>query len=294
MKYKIFIILSVCSIFFISGCGSSSSNDIIPTPTPSGYEVNGNIIDISTGINISNSQFYLDNNTSFLSDAIGDFTFFYNITGNNYISFYRTDGLRMNLFVDTLTSSNNNYKIFIDNTKSLFVNQNMNSDEYNKIRILLDYYLDEDFLTLETEADSYILESALSNDYKKFLYILRDFAIISQDFSRISEINTTLYYSSTLSSQNYMSAREIYGGILYCIKTLLYTKDSYGIQNSIDFLERLRLDELNLTNNTTKIFNFMSDDLKALLLLGYIYTEDNTGIEIFRNFTPQDTGSFFL
>jgi len=292
MKINILLINILITLLFLHGCGSSSSTTVITPPSVNEHEINGNVSGITTGDNIFNSQFYTDKFNSFLTDARGDFTFFYDLIGNNYISFYQNTGLRVSFFVDSLISSNNNYKIFVNNENYFFVNKLFTSDQNNIIRILLNYFLNNEFNTAEIEANNYISQATLMDEYKKTLYILRDFAIINQDFSRIADINTTLYYSASVSSSNYISAREIYGGILYCIKSLLYTKDSYSIQNSINFLEKIRLDELNITNNTSKIIKFTSDDLKSLLLLGYIYKEDSLNIEKFRSFNTQDTGSF--
>ena len=291
-KKNILLINISFVLLFLQGCGNSSSTTVIPTPSTTIYEINGNVLKITTGENLQNSQFFTDKFNSFLTDARGDFTFFYDLKYNNYVSFYQNTGLRVSFFIDILVPSNNDYKIFINNDNSFFVNNLFTSDEYNKIRVLLDYFEKNEFNTVETECNAYILQATLLNEYKKILYILRDFAIINQDFSRISDINTILYYSASVSSSNYISAREIYGGILYCIKSLLYIKDSYGIQKSIDFLEKIRLDELSIANNTCKIFEFTSDDLKSLLLLGYIYKEDSLNIDKFRSFNPQDTGSF--
>jgi hypothetical protein len=294
---KLILILNLIICILLIGCGGSSGS--VPAPVSNVvYTYSGSIYNTSQSA-IYNTNFIWNDysNYSFDSDSSGNFTF--NITNNfseNFNSFTNADnGYVYSVFFNPASSAFTGPYVYFNNANPFIIKNTIDITSRGNLLSIILLMVNNDYTNAKTQAETYLASSGAGTDYYNYLRILRDFSDLRNDFTNVETVNPAQYVSGSDFTNNYYSPITYYGGMIYCMKTLLSNNvgSSLNILNCIAFLEKVRADELDFIDNNMNIFGLSSDDIKAMLLLAYIYSGDTSGISTFNSFSPSSSNSQF-
>ncbi|MFW5782026.1 MAG: hypothetical protein ACOCWO_01895 [Candidatus Muiribacteriaceae bacterium] len=293
MRCFVFIAAVLLCIFLV-GCSSTSDGVADPTPEDTViYRYSGRVFNADLE-GVSGSEFsWTDSATySFITDYRGDFTF--DITSSlsdYYTGYYNTGGKHFSVFMDpAVTMFEGPDVVFTPEGHSFLLDTGLSDKEKEDILDILSYMSASpaEYSLAVSEAQSFI-DSGYSGLYQQYLYILRDIADFSQDFSDIENMDLSIYDLDDYFDSDYLPPVQYYAGFLYSVKNLL-GPDPGNFENVRKYLLKIRADELTFNESGFRIFNMSSDDIKALLLLCYILQGDDKEVQYYRYFSP-DTDS---
>ncbi len=285
----------------LTGCGSGGG-DPLPDPTPpiGDYTMSGYILNKDETATEINKVFTWSSNPSksFATDSQGAYTFVHPGTTyyDSYMSFTSISGLRFSVSWDFqgVPDFDAPY-IYVINSKPFSVDSSLTELQRHELVVLAVYIENNELTTAKNQVDSLITSTDTTSEYSKYLRILRDYILLKQDFGNLSSVVPETYFSRLYISKDMYTSREYYAGLLYVMKILLSDDRSLRSQyfsDCITFLENINADNITFVDNNAKFLGLESDDIKALLLLAYIFEEDQTGIEKFSGFNPSNQSSF--
>jgi|GEM_PF-6118545 len=299
MKNTLIFSLMIVSLFLFTGCFDSGT-DSLPDPTSVGeYFISGQILTEDGTPTQINTVFKWSSNPSksFATDSNGMYTFVHPGT-DYYGSFMNFSSSALTFSVSWNFTGAPTFEapyIYVINSKPFSIDSLLTKTQRHELVVLAGYIEKNDLDTAENQVDNLITGTDTTSEYSKYLRILQDFILLKQDFSNLSSLVTEEYFSRLCITQDMYTSRQYYGGLLYVMKILLSddrSSNSQYFSDCITFLEKINADNISFTDNNAKFLGLLSDDIKALLLLAYVFEEDQIGIEKFSAFTPDDSSSF--